>query len=49
MSSEGKGRDWMATATDLQGTNRILETTVDMGAYEGAILAPPLGCLLNIR
>lgn len=30
----GLNQAWMSTATDLAGTNRIIDSTVNMGAYE---------------
>ena len=34
----GTNASWMSTATDLAGTNRILNGVVDMGCYEGEVL-----------
>ncbi len=42
----GLNQDWMTGATDLDGNPRILEQTVDMGAYESV---PPRGTLIIVR
>ncbi|HBA84751.1 MAG TPA: hypothetical protein DCZ95_11710 [Verrucomicrobia bacterium] len=35
----GSNEDWMTTATDLAGNNRVVNDIVDMGAYEYALQA----------
>jgi hypothetical protein len=35
----GLAQDWMSTASDLSGTNRVLGTRVDIGCYESCIPA----------
>jgi hypothetical protein len=37
----GINEAWMSSAYDLRGTNRIVDGTVDMGAYEGGYRPPP--------
>ena len=35
----GLVQDWMSTASDLSGTNRVLNARVDIGCYESCIPA----------
>jgi LruC domain-containing protein len=37
----GYNMGWMTSATDLDGNNRIIDVTVDIGCYELATSAPP--------
>ena len=39
--------DWMSTATDLSGTNRVLNAKVDIGCYESVI--PFIGAAIIFR
>jgi hypothetical protein len=43
----GLAADWMSTATDLYGTNRVLGASVDIGCYEGII--PFIGAAIIFR
>jgi hypothetical protein len=43
----GTNLGWMSTATDLIGSNRIIYSVVDLGAYENTL--GPLACTFSIK